>query len=51
MIFKYNRITYSMGDVFLRPMMDKLNSGRGRVATIFGILPAVTLATGKSFLE
>ncbi len=36
-----------MGDVFLRPMMDKLDRKRGPVSTIFGILPAITLATGK----
>ena len=47
---KYNRITYSMGDVFLRPMMDNLHRTRGPVSTIFGILPAITLATGKYFL-
>ena len=41
-----NRITYSMGEVFLQPMMDRLNSERGPVSTIFGILPAITLATG-----
>ncbi len=35
-----------MGDVFLQPMMDRLNSNRGPVSTIFGILPAITLATG-----
>lgn len=37
-----------MGDVFLRPMMDNLNKSRGSVSAIFGILPAVTLATGFS---
>jgi hypothetical protein len=36
-----------MGDVFLRPMMDRLNSSRGPVSTIYGILPAITLATGE----
>ena len=41
------RITYSMGDVFLRPMMNHLNKSRGPVSTIFGILPAITLGIGK----
>jgi hypothetical protein len=45
------RITYSMGDVFLRPMMDRLESNRGPVSTIFSILPAVTLATGRCALS
>ena len=40
-----------MGDVFLSPMMGALNSGRGRVSTIFGILPAITLGTGKRHFE
>ncbi|CAF4465550.1 unnamed protein product [Rotaria socialis] len=44
--FIMDGITYSMGDVFLRPMMDNLNKTRGPVSTIFGILPAITLATG-----
>ncbi len=38
-----------MGDVFLRPMLDRLNSKRGPVSTIFSILPAITLATGRRF--
>ena len=42
-----DRITYSMGDVFLRPMIDDLKKSRGSVSTIFGLLPAITLATGK----
>lgn len=45
--FLLGRITYSMGDVFLQPMMQRLNKGRGWVSAIFGILPAITLATGK----
>ncbi|CAF1215472.1 unnamed protein product [Rotaria sordida] len=44
--FIMDGITYSMGDVFLRPMMENLNKTRGPVSTIFGILPAITLATG-----
>ncbi|CAF4977045.1 unnamed protein product [Rotaria sp. Silwood1] len=44
--FIMDGITYSMGDVFLRPMMDNLKKTRGPVSTIFGILPAITLATG-----
>ncbi|CAF1525281.1 unnamed protein product, partial [Rotaria sordida] len=44
--FIMDGITYSMGDVFLRPMMDNLNKTRGPVSTIFGILPAITQATG-----
>ena len=40
-----------MGDVFLRPMMDNLNSKRGPVSTIFGILPAVTLSAGEKLNE
>ncbi|CAF2772303.1 unnamed protein product [Rotaria sp. Silwood2] len=44
--FIMDGITYSMGDVFLRPMMDNLHKTRGPVSTIFGILPAITLATG-----
>jgi hypothetical protein len=40
-----------MGDVFLRPMMDRLNSRRGPVSTIFGILPAITLATGRKVFD
>jgi len=38
-----------MGDVFLQPMMDRLNSNRGPVSFIFGILPAITLSTGEEF--
>ena len=49
--FLHARITYSMGDVFLQPMMQQLNKERGPVGTIFGILPAVTLATGKEWRE
>lgn len=45
------RITYSMGDVFLQPMMEQLNKVRGPVSTIFGMLPAVTLATGNEKFE
>ncbi|CAF1421251.1 unnamed protein product [Rotaria magnacalcarata] len=44
--FIMDGITYSMGDVFLHPMMDNLHKARGPVSTIFGILPAITLATG-----
>jgi hypothetical protein len=33
----------------LSPMMDRLNSGRGKVSAIYGILPAVTLGAGKEF--
>ncbi|CAF3952005.1 unnamed protein product [Rotaria sordida] len=44
--FIMDGITYSLGEVFLRPMMDNLNKTRGPVSTIFGILPAITLATG-----
>jgi hypothetical protein len=52
LVFQNNRITYSMGDVFLRPMMDRLNSTRGPVSVIFGILPAITLGTGeKVFIQ
>ena len=46
-----NRITYSMGDIYLRPMMDVLKSNRGRVSTIFGILPAVTYCAGDAVLS
>jgi hypothetical protein len=35
-----------MGDVFLQPMMEKLNSNRAAVSGIFGILPAITLGVG-----
>lgn len=42
-----NSITYSMGEVFLNPMMVKLDQLRGPVSIIFGMLPAVTLATGE----
>ncbi|CAF4416237.1 unnamed protein product [Rotaria sp. Silwood2] len=44
--FIMDGITYSMGDLFLRPMMVNLNKTRGSVSTIFGILPAITLVTG-----
>ncbi|CAF4983061.1 unnamed protein product, partial [Rotaria sp. Silwood1] len=44
--FIMDGITYSMGDLFLRPMMDNLNKTRGPVSTIFGILPTITLVTG-----
>jgi hypothetical protein len=37
-----------MGEVFLHPMMAELNDTRGPVSTTWGILPAVTLATGKN---
>ncbi|CAF4084754.1 unnamed protein product [Rotaria sp. Silwood2] len=49
--FIMDGITYSMGDVFLRPMMDNLKKTRGPVSTIFGILPAITLATGEEFFS
>lgn len=49
LIYYFNRITYSMGDVFLRPMMENLNTTRGPVSVIFGLLPAITLATGLFF--
>jgi hypothetical protein len=40
-----------MSDVYLQPIMDRLNSNRGPTSAIFSILPAVTLATGeKKFL-
>jgi len=45
--FYLNSITYSMGEVFLAPMMSKLDKLRGPVSTIFGMLPAVTLGAGK----
>ncbi|CAF1191842.1 unnamed protein product [Rotaria sp. Silwood1] len=44
--FIMDGITYSMGDLFLRPMIENLNKTRGSVSTIFGILPAITLVTG-----
>ncbi|CAF2706015.1 unnamed protein product [Rotaria sp. Silwood2] len=44
--FIIHGITYSMGALFLRPMMHGLNKSRGSVATIFGILKATILATG-----
>ncbi|CAF4434536.1 unnamed protein product, partial [Rotaria sp. Silwood2] len=47
--FIIHGITYSMGDLFLRPMMHGLNKNRGSVATIFGILKAIMLATGIGF--
>ena len=40
-----------MGDVFLKPMMEKLNKERGPVSTIYSILPAITLASGKTLSE
>ena len=39
-----------MGDVFLQPMRDKLGLERAPVSIIYGILPAVTLATGEEFV-
>lgn len=39
-----------MGDVFLQPMMNNLDKKQDTVSVIFGILPAVTLATGKKLL-
>ncbi|CAF5047060.1 unnamed protein product, partial [Rotaria sp. Silwood1] len=45
--FIMDGITYSMGDLFLRPMIENLNKPRGSVSTIFGILPAITLVTGE----
>lgn len=42
-----SRITYSLGDIYLEPMMHKLKEGRGPVSVIYGIVPAVTLATGE----
>ncbi|CAF3800653.1 unnamed protein product [Rotaria sp. Silwood1] len=44
--FIMNGITFSMGDIFLRPLMDNLNKTRGPVSAIFGILSAITLVTG-----
>ncbi|CAF4151245.1 unnamed protein product [Rotaria sp. Silwood2] len=44
--FIIHGITYSMNDLFLRPMMNGLNKNRGSVTTIFGILKAITFATG-----
>lgn len=44
--FIMDGITYSMGDVFLHPIKDRLGAGRGAVSTIFSILPAITLASG-----
>ena len=35
-----------MGELFLHPMKDRLQLGRGPVSTIFGIVPAVTLGSG-----
>jgi hypothetical protein len=47
---KLNRITYSMAQVFLEPMMTKLSSNRASVSAIFSILPAVTLGAGQLLL-
>ncbi|UJR13350.1 hypothetical protein I4U23_000368 [Adineta vaga] len=44
--FIMDGITYSMGDIYLQPMMNRLGEGRGKVSTIYGILPAVTLGAG-----
>ena len=46
-IQKTNRITYSMGQVFLEPMRTELSLTRASVSAIFGILPAVTLGAGQ----
>ncbi|CAF0824295.1 unnamed protein product [Adineta steineri] len=44
--FVMDGITYSMGQVFLEPMMKQLSLSRASVSAIFGILPAVTLGAG-----
>jgi hypothetical protein len=38
-----------MSEIYLHPMMEVLQSNRGHVTTIFGILPAVTLSSGEVF--
>lgn len=35
-----------MGEIFLHPMITELKKNRGPVSAIFGILPAITLASG-----
>jgi hypothetical protein len=50
-IQKTNRITYSMGQVFLEPMRNELSLARASVSTIFSILPAVTLGAGQLLVE
>ena len=47
-LFLFNRITYSMGDVFLKPMMENFNSTEQAVSPIFGILPAITYGAGTT---
>jgi hypothetical protein len=36
-----------MGDIFLHPIMSRLKEGRGTVSVIWGLLPALTLMSGK----
>ncbi|CAF1578289.1 unnamed protein product [Adineta steineri] len=45
--FIMDGITYSMGDIFLHPMMKKFPGvGRVSISTTWAILPAVTLGSG-----
>ncbi|CAF1213612.1 unnamed protein product [Rotaria magnacalcarata] len=44
--FIMDGITYSMGDIYLHPMMEVLGCNRGTVSFIFGMLPAITLGSG-----
>ncbi|CAF3645396.1 unnamed protein product [Rotaria socialis] len=44
--FIMDGITYSMGDIYLHPMMEVLGRNRGTVSFIFGMLPAITLGSG-----
>ena len=47
---RLTRIIFSMGDIFLEPMMKRFNSTEGPVSATWGILSAITLLTGGDLL-
>ncbi|CAF4091397.1 unnamed protein product [Adineta steineri] len=44
--FIMDGITYSMGDIYLEPMLSSLKLNRGYVSIIFAFLESITLAAG-----